>query len=72
MPGMDGWEVIAHMQKTYARGAVPIIMVSAHGRDLLSKRSAQEQALLHAFWVTPVTTSMLKGLSSTVEASDME
>ena len=49
MPGMDGWKVIVHMQKTYAGAAVAIIMMSAHGRGLLSKRSAQERALLPAF-----------------------
>jgi CheY-like chemotaxis protein len=34
-------------------------MVSAHGRDMLAQRSAQEQARLHAFLVKPITASML-------------
>ncbi len=60
MPGMDGWQTIAQMQKAHTGAAAPItIMVSAHGRDLLSQRSAQEQAQLHAFLVKPVTASML-------------
>jgi CheY-like chemotaxis protein len=34
-------------------------MVTAHGRDALATRSAQEQARLNAFLVKPITASML-------------
>jgi len=34
-------------------------MVTAHGREMLAQRSAQEQALLNGFLVKPVTASML-------------
>jgi CheY-like chemotaxis protein len=34
-------------------------MVTAHGREMLSERSAQEQALINGFLVKPVTASML-------------
>jgi two-component system, sensor histidine kinase and response regulator len=60
MPGMDGWEAIAQMQQVAPAMTAPItIMVSAHGRDMLAQRSAQEQARLHAFLVKPITASML-------------
>jgi CheY-like chemotaxis protein len=36
-----------------------IVMVSANGRELLAQRSAEEQALIDAFVVKPVTASML-------------
>ena len=59
MPGMDGWETIARMQRIAPGMDAPIIMVSAHGRDMLARRSAQEQACLRAFLVKPVTAAML-------------
>ena len=36
-----------------------LIMVTAHGCEMLSQRSANEQALVHGFLVKPVTASML-------------
>jgi signal transduction histidine kinase/CheY-like chemotaxis protein len=60
MQGMDGWETLAHLHELEPKAQSPItIMVSAHGREMLSRRSAQEQALLSAFLVKPVTASML-------------
>jgi CheY-like chemotaxis protein len=35
-------------------------MVTAHGREMLSQRSAQEQALINGFLVKPVTAAMLR------------
>jgi len=58
MPGMDGWETIARM-RSIASPAPTTIMVTAHGREMLSQRSAQEQASLNAFLVKPITASML-------------
>lgn len=64
MPGMDGWETIAHIQRAISTSVAdtpaPItVMVSAHGREMLAQRSAQEQAQLHAFLVKPITATML-------------
>jgi CheY-like chemotaxis protein len=60
MPAMDGWETIDRIRQQNPGSAAPItVMVSANGRDMLSQRSAQEQAHLHAFLVKPVTASML-------------
>ncbi|MFZ2308805.1 MAG: response regulator [Rhodoferax sp.] len=58
MPGMDGWETIARMRSMVSPAPITI-MVTAHGREMLSQRSAQEQACLNAFLVKPITASML-------------
>jgi CheY-like chemotaxis protein len=60
MPGMDGWETLTRLRQTLAGSAAPIsVMVTAHGRDALSQRSAQERASLSAYLVKPITASML-------------
>ena len=60
MPGMDGWQTLERMRSITAAENLPItVMVSAHGREMLSKRSAREQSHLHAFLVKPVTAAML-------------
>ncbi|MES2584059.1 MAG: response regulator [Pseudomonadota bacterium] len=60
MPGMDGWETIAGMRKLGAQAISPItVMVTAHGRDMLSQRSQQEQSYLNAFLIKPITASLL-------------
>jgi signal transduction histidine kinase/DNA-binding response OmpR family regulator/HPt (histidine-containing phosphotransfer) domain-containing protein len=60
MPGMDGWDTLAQLRRTYTGSDAPItVMVTAHSRELLSQRTAQEQAQLSAFLVKPITASML-------------
>ncbi len=60
MPVMDGWETVVHMQDFSPTPQPPIVvMVTAHGREMLTQRSAQDQARLHGFLVKPVTASML-------------
>ena len=60
MPGMDGWETLDRIQQLGAQAQSPItVMVTAHGREMLSQRSAHEQARLNAFLVKPITASML-------------
>ncbi len=60
MPGLDGWETIAHMRQMGAQAISPItVMVTAHGRDMLSQRSPQEQSYLNAFLIKPITASLL-------------
>ena len=61
MPGMNGWDTISALQALGPEAAIPItIMVSAHGREMLSSRSAKEQAMLNGFLAKPVTASMLR------------
>jgi len=60
MPGMDGWQVTQHIRQVYPAAAAPIIiMVSAHGRELLAERLQKEPTVLDGFLVKPVTASML-------------
>ena len=60
MPGLDGWQTCQQIRGRRKAGATPLlIMVTAHGRDMLSQRSQEEQALVHGFLVKPVTASML-------------
>jgi signal transduction histidine kinase/CheY-like chemotaxis protein/HPt (histidine-containing phosphotransfer) domain-containing protein len=60
MPGLDGWDTCAQIRQGNPSGARPlIIMVTAHGREMLSHRSEEEQARVDGFLVKPVTASML-------------
>jgi len=67
MPGMDGWQTCEHIralraERLEAAGepqAPVVLMVTAHGREMLSQRTAAEQALLDGYLVKPVTASML-------------
>ena len=60
MPGLDGWETIAGMRQIGSQAISPItVMVTAHGRDMLSQRSPQEQSCLNAFLIKPITASLL-------------
>ncbi len=58
MPGMDGWETIIRLQALPSQSPV-VVMVTAHGREMLNQRSADDQARLHGFLVKPVTASMM-------------
>ena len=76
MPGMDGWQTSQHIRDIQAgqlkaddTGKAPVVvMVTAHGREMLSRRSPSEQALLDGFLVKPVTASML--FDAVIEARD--
>jgi PAS domain S-box-containing protein len=60
MPGLDGWQTMQQLQQMMGPAHKPIIvMVTAQGREMLSQRTAQEQASLHSFLVKPITASML-------------
>jgi signal transduction histidine kinase/DNA-binding response OmpR family regulator/HPt (histidine-containing phosphotransfer) domain-containing protein len=63
MPGMDGWETARRIRSMTepTAGVVPplLIMVTANGRESLSQRSLEEQALLNGFLAKPVSASML-------------
>ncbi|PZP29349.1 MAG: hypothetical protein DI603_16890 [Roseateles depolymerans] len=59
MPGLDGWEVSQRIRSAGALDAPVIIMVTAHGRELLAERSELEVAHLGGYLVKPVTASMV-------------
>ncbi|MCV2366191.1 PAS-domain containing protein [Paucibacter sp. DJ1R-11] len=60
MPGLDGFETARRIQALGGSATAPLlIMVTAHGRELLSQRSEQDQDLLQGFLVKPVTPAML-------------
>ena len=59
MPGLDGWAVSQRIRASGESDAPVIIMVTAHGRELLAERSEQEVANLGGYLVKPVTASML-------------
>ena len=62
MPESDGWETarcIHQIARKCAGDRPSIIMVTAHGREILAHRSAEEQALLSGYLVKPITASML-------------
>ncbi|RZJ07604.1 MAG: response regulator [Rubrivivax sp.] len=60
MPGMDGWETSRRIRDSHESDAPVIIMVTAHGRELLAERSEHEIASLGGYLVKPVTASMLQ------------
>ncbi|MBC7939539.1 MAG: PAS-domain containing protein, partial [Chitinophagaceae bacterium] len=60
MPGLDGWQTCRLIRRRCKEGAAPLlIMVTAHGREVLLQRSQEDQALVDGFLVKPVTASML-------------
>jgi CheY-like chemotaxis protein len=62
MPDLDGWETLHKIQQLPhpATAAAPrFVMLSSNGRQDLSLRTQQEQDLVNAFLVKPVTASML-------------
>ncbi|HEY4082865.1 MAG TPA: response regulator [Burkholderiaceae bacterium] len=62
MPGMDGWQTSRELRAlsgSSGTGTPVVVMVTAHGREMLAQRNEQEQNLLDGFLVKPVTASML-------------
>ena len=63
MQGMDGWEVTHWIRALCVDKGWPqpvIVMTSASNRETLAQRTQQEQDLLNAFLVKPITASMLQ------------
>ena len=59
MPGLDGWETSRRIRESHDSDAPVIIMVTAHGRELLAERSELDIQSLGGYLVKPVTASML-------------
>ncbi|MCB1049378.1 MAG: GAF domain-containing protein [Acidobacteria bacterium] len=60
MPGMDGWEASMRIRSQSGIKDAPIVvMVTAHGREMLAQKSEAERELINGFLVKPVTASML-------------
>ena len=61
MPGMDGWETIQRLRlcRREAEPLPAILMITAHGREMLVQRLGEAEQPLDGFLVKPVTPSML-------------
>jgi PAS domain S-box-containing protein len=60
MPGLDGWESARRLKSAPLRDALDqLIMVTAHGRELLESKDLSEKSLLDGYLIKPVTGSML-------------
>jgi PAS domain S-box-containing protein len=59
MPDMDGWQTASRLREHPVGQVAVLVMVSAHGRDMLAGRGVEERALIDSFVVKPVTASML-------------
>ncbi len=58
MPGMDGWQTLLRVRELITPEAAPVvIMVTAHSREKLLRRSEQERVGLDGY--QPITASML-------------
>ena len=61
MPGLDGWQTCQRIRDLGLNGPPPMVMmVTSHGRELLSQRTLAEQAMLDGYVVKPVTATMLR------------
>ena len=59
MPGLDGWETSRRIHNL--PGPTPVVvMVTAHGHEVLARRGEADQALLDGFLVKPITATMLR------------
>jgi CheY-like chemotaxis protein len=59
MPGMDGWVVCERIREQFGESIPVLIMVTAHGREVLERRSQVATGMLDGYLIKPLTTSML-------------
>ena len=70
LPDMDGWEVTRKIRQFVSANKLvqpTVVMVTAHGREVLAHKNDDEQKLLDGFLVKPVTALML--YESLIDAS---
>ena len=63
MPSMDGWQLaekIRDLARQHGATQPTIVMVTGQSREFLAQRTLQEQSLLDAFVVKPMTSAMLQ------------
>ena len=69
MPGLDGWESARRLRVAPLRDAMDLlIMVTAHGRELMESKNFSEKSLLDGYLIKPVTGSMLVDALQTARA----
>ncbi|MEO3679160.1 response regulator [Rheinheimera sp. FR7-31] len=59
MPGMDGLELARHIRETKLSKAPMIVMISAFGKEVLSKHVEDYEHYLDGFLAKPVTQNMM-------------
>ncbi len=60
MPGLDGWQTCQRIRALPGLARRPVVvMVSAHGKEMLADRSPSDRAMIDGFLIKPVTASML-------------
>ncbi len=60
MPEMDGWETAQRIRALQPDTPAPVVvMVTAHGREMLAERMGETDVVLDGFLVKPVTPSMI-------------
>jgi PAS domain S-box-containing protein len=60
MPGLDGWQTCQRIRALPGLAQRPVVvMVSAHGKEMLADRSPSDRAMIDGFLIKPVTASML-------------
>lgn len=69
MPGIDGWDTSKKIRQLQAGQAPLIVMVSAHGREMLAERATREGHVLDGFLTKPITASMLLDAVADARAS---
>ncbi|MBT9465888.1 PAS domain S-box protein [Hydrogenophaga sp.] len=64
MPGLDGWQTSARIRSLVdgsndSTASPVVMMVTAHGREMLAQQTTEVQSLIDGYLVKPVTASML-------------
>lgn len=74
MPGIDGLETTRRIRQLTEsqRGTPVVIMVTAHGREMLSETTQDDDNLLDAFLVKPITANMLQNSVKEALAGDSQ
>jgi two-component system sensor histidine kinase/response regulator len=72
MPGLDGWQTARRIKASSLQDPQALlIMITAHGNELIENKEILEEALLDGYLIKPVTGSMLSD-AVTAARSDRE